>query len=574
MKLLLNSIIKCFFYSQYSNDLLDFDIDNIKSFVKILNKKLLKENFILFIEDLLNKLDKSYISLTKFNNNFYLKKIIKKIKSPNYLLIDNNKIIIDVLKKSSSIEKKFNITSKFNNYDNNILLFNNNKYKLDSYITDDNSYYITKNNKLSLRKFKSYKLLIYVLISNDNDNDNDNDNNESNDNDNNESNDNDNDESNDNNNSKSNGIKKIKMMIKKKEELIKTLDNKIDINKLKIEIKQYNDILLTIKKKLTKKDYINLIKKNYPYYGYLDKYPLEQLKQIYNRKCNNIDIYYDGNNSCYIDSLMVALFNKKNPIIEEILFNASIKDYNNDNLKLIGADIKKELFKLYKKISLQDVNEDINKCINLRKLFQDYITIYRKKVNRKYDKIEWTTSQNDYTDILIFLQIIFNIPDTLKYSRNNIIENRYFLDVFPLDLFLNAYDVLYIKDYYPKYTSTFSYISDDNIERDYTNKIEYLSTPLLFIQFNRIYNDEKLETKIIPILKLKLKENKYPLYLNAILIQQYGTVDFGHYICLYECNNIWYEFDDLKRKNIKIGSFNKILENDNYTRNITGLYYV
>jgi len=568
MKLLLNSIIKCFFYSQYSNNLLDFDIDNIKSVVKILNKKLLKENFILFIEDLLNKLDKSYISLTKFNNNFYLKKIIKKIKSPNYLLIDNNKIIIDVLKKSSSIEKKFNITSKFNNYNNNILLFNNNKYKLDSYITDDNSYYITKNNKLSLRKFKSYKLLIYVLISNDNDNDNDN--NESNDNDN----DNDNDESNDNNNSKSNGIKKIKMIIKKKEELIKTLDNKIDINKLKIEIKQYNDILLTIKKKLTKKDYINLIKKNYPYYGYLDKYPLEQLKQIYNRKCNNIDIYYDGNNSCYIDSLMVALFNKKNPIIEEILFNASIKDYNNDNLKLIGADIKKELFKLYKKISLQDVNEDINKCINLRNLFQDYITIYRKKVNRKYDKIEWTTSQNDYTDILTFLQIIFNIPDTLKYSRNNIIENRYFLDVFPLDLFLNAYDVLYIKDYYPKYASTFSYIGDDNIERNYTNKIEYLSTPLLFIQFNRIYNDEKLETKIIPILKLKLKENKYPLYLNAILIQQYGTVDFGHYICLYECNNIWYEFDDLKRKNIKIGSFNKILENDNYTRNITGLYYV
>jgi hypothetical protein len=271
---------------------------------------------------------------------------------------------------------------------------------------------------------------------------------------------------------------------------------------------------------------------------------------------------------------MVALFNKKNPIIEEILFNASIKDYNNDNLKLIGADIKKELFKLYKKISLQDVNEDINKCINLRKLFQDYITIYRKKVNRKYDKIEWTTSQNDYTDILTFLQIIFNIPDTLKYSRNNIIENRYFLDVFPLDLFLNAYDVLYIKDYYPKYASTFSYIGDDNIEREYTNKIEYLSTPLLFIQFNRIYDGEKLETKIIPILKLKLKENKYPLYLNAILIQQYGTVDFGHYICLYECNNIWYEFDDLKRKNIKIGSFNKILENDNYTRNITGLYYV
>jgi hypothetical protein len=271
---------------------------------------------------------------------------------------------------------------------------------------------------------------------------------------------------------------------------------------------------------------------------------------------------------------MVALFNKRNLIIEEIIFKSSIKDYNNESLYKIGTDIKKELLKLYKKISLQDVNEDINKCVNLRKLFQDYINIYRRKVNKKYDKIEWTNSQNDYTDVLIFLQIIFDIPDTLKYSNNNKIEKRYFLDIFPLDLFINANDVLYVKDYYPKYSSTFSYVDDNDIEREYTNKIEYLSSPLLFIQFNRIYDNEKLDTKIIPVLKLKLKENKTSLYLNAILIQTYGTVNYGHYICLYECNNTWYEFDDLKKKNIKIGSFNKILEDENYTRNITGLYYV
>ena len=101
-----------------------------------------------------------------------------------------------------------------------------------------------------------------------------------------------------------------------------------------------------------------------------------------------------------------------------------------------------------------------------------------------------------------------------------------------------------------------------------------MSTPLLFIQFNRIFDGEKLDTIIIPSLKIKLKNNKYPLYLNAIIIQKYGTVNFGHYICLYECNNIWYEFDDLKRKNIKIGSFDRILDNEDYTRNITGLYYV
>jgi hypothetical protein len=129
-------------------------------------------------------------------------------------------------------------------------------------------------------------------------------------------------------------------------------------------------------------------------------------------------------------------------------------------------------------------------------------------------------------------------------------------------------------NYNKKQNSLYHDSGFNDIESDYTNKIEYLSTPLLFIQFNRIYQHEKLDTKIIPILKLKLKENKFPLYLNAILIQQYGTADSGHYICLYECDNIWYEFNDLKKKNTKIGSFNKILDQEYYTRNITGLYYV
>ena len=556
MKLLLNSIIKCFFTSQYSNKLLDITTDNIKLFLKTINKKLFKENYILFIADMINKLDKTYISIIKFNQNFYLRKFNKKIKAPDYLLIDKDDIMIDFITSSKSIEKKFNITFKFNdNKKNDELLFNGFNYKLDSYIIDDNNYYITKNDKLSLKHIKKYKLLIYVLDTQKKVNTS-------------------NSTSNDSQKKDNNYIKKIKLIIKKKKQQIKELDNKKDINKLKIEIKQYDDILISLKSTLTKKDYITLIKEKYPHYVYLDKYSLEQLKKIYNRKCNNIDIYYDGANSCYIDSLMVALFNKQNLVIEEILLNSSVNHYNNDNLKNIGAEIKIELFKLYKKISLQDVNEDINKCINLRKLFQDYFTIYRKKVNSNYDKIEWTQSQNDYTDVLIFLQIIFNIPDTLKYRINDRYENRYFLDVFPLDILLKAEGVVKIKDYYPKYSNTFSSINNKGIEIEYTDVIEYVSTPLLFIQFNRIFDGEKLDTIIIPSLKLTLKGNKYPLYLNAIIIQQYGTVDFGHYICLYECNNIWYEFDDLKRKNIKIGSFDKILDNEDYTRNITGLYYV
>ena len=66
------------------------------------------------------------------------------------------------------------------------------------------------------------------------------------------------------------------------------------------------------KTKMTKEDYIKIIKKQYPYYVYLNKYKIDELKEISERVCNNIYINYDGYNSCYIDSLMVALFNTKN----------------------------------------------------------------------------------------------------------------------------------------------------------------------------------------------------------------------------------------------------------------------
>lgn len=557
MKQLFTSIIKCIFYSFHSKNIIG-EIE--KNFIKTLNKKLLKENYILFIIDLIKYFDKSVISLTKYNNKFYINKKITN-KRPDYIIINKDDVIIDLITKLPMIEKKYNIKTNIQ-LNNTELIINNSTYILDSYITNDNDNHITKT-KLNLKYIKDYKLLFFILKNDDSYSTSNTENEKKID-----------SSSSNTKNNVDKSIKKIKSIIKNKQDLIKTTNNKKDISKLKLEIKQYTNILLSIKYKLTKKDYITLIKEKYPHYVYLDKYTLDELKEIYNRNCNNIDIYYDGANSCYIDSLLVALFNKKNPIIEDLLFNSPIIDYNNDDLRKIAIDIKKELFKLYRKISHIEVREDINKCINLRKLFQNYINIYIKKINKKFNKINWTTGQNDYTDILTFLQIIFNIPNTLKFRRNNNIEYRFFLDVFPLDLFINNNDILKVKDYYPKYSNTFDYITDNGIQEYYTDNIEYLSTPLLFIQFNRIYYDEKLNTIIIPPLKLKLKENKHPLYLNAILIQQYGSIDSGHYISLYECNNIWYEFNDLNKKNIKIGSFNKILENEDYTRNITGLYYV
>jgi hypothetical protein len=356
---------------------------------------------------------------------------------------------------------------------------------------------------------------------------------------------------------------------------------------IKHHIKLLQTMLITLKtekpktekpKTLAKSDYIELIKKEYPYYIYLNNYTIMQLKQIYNRVCNNIFISYDGNNSCYIDSLFVALFNTKNDLIQQIILKSPLNRYDNcPSLLTIGEEIREDLIQLYNTISSQKRNSRMMECRSLRLLLQKYYNNYKKYVNPKYDKIEWTKTQNDYMDILTFLAIIFNIPNIIKYKINNRIENRYFVDSFSIDNLMMK-DVLYVKDYYPKYTSIIEldteYYNEDTgkMLKTHTDNIEYLSAPFLFIQFNRKYINYKIDTKVIPELKLKLKENSVSLYLNSIIIH-HGSQHGGHYICLYECKGIWYKFDDLASSVSLIGKFENILEDDNYTRNISGLFY-
>jgi len=237
-----------------------------------------------------------------------------------------------------------------------------------------------------------------------------------------------------------------------------------------------------------------------------------------------------------------------------------------------GNKIREELISIYEIISSQKEQSQKKECKNFRLLLQQYYKKYKKYVNKKYDTIEWTRTQNDYADILTFLPVIFDIPNTLKYKLNDRIEYKYFVDLFSLDELLVT-DKIYIKDFYPKYKKTFESENEYGEIQTFTKTIECLAAPFLFILFNRILLSEKILTRIIPSLKLKLKENKHNLYLNSIIIHR-GSKDSGHYTCLYECKGIWYEYDDLNIKNRKIiGTFENIIKNDDYAENISGLLY-
>ena len=459
-------------------------------------------------------------------NNFYLTSCCDDIadklsvRNPAYIIIDNYNQLTPI-KYISQIEyilniRNYNISLKKNN-DGSIIY--DDKYKYEIYAINDNN-------------------IIYKIIY------------------------------------KTDNIIKNTSLRMSKKKFLKTkeeLNEYIDVIKKSKKNKEIAEQLLKIKKhlnvkKLTKADYVKIVKKIYPYYTNLTKYNIDKLKSICENECNSIKLHYE-NNSCFIDSLFVALFNSKNPFVEKFLLNSPLNSRENKNdEKLIsyGNQIRAEMKILNYRISS---NITTNTCTSLRLAFKNYYDRYKEKINPNFHKIEWLKSQNDFGEIIQLLELIFAYDPILKFSMNKRIENRSFFDINNyIDVFNN--DIIFIKDYYPKYTKIIEL--DNGTIRKETD--EYLAAPILLIQINRIIDYVKQDAKIIPELKLKLKEND--LYLNSIIIH-FGNETNGHYICLYECKGIWYEFDDMKGKSEMInGGFKAIIGNSRYTQNIVGLFYI
>lgn len=297
--------------------------------------------------------------------------------------------------------------------------------------------------------------------------------------------------------------------------------------------------------------------------------------------CKNIFIKW-SNNSCYIDSLLVALFNKKNKKIEELLFKSKINDYGFVKLNILGYKIRKELLKIYKIITNQLLLTSKYTCTDLRVLLEKYYK-YLIKINELIiDKNDnWLYSQLDIYDFFELLIKIFKISDNILKIRdgNNVIYSN-LKSLIPIDFIYNKKE-LKIKDIYPKYIHKYK-LDKDNIYIDkngnkqlyYIKKYEILKGDIIFISIYRNIGETiKNDIKIIPCDVIKLKENTFNLYLSAILIHYGSKTNNGHYITLYKCNDMWYEYNDLEKNITFIGKLRNINKNSEYTKNIIGLIY-
>jgi hypothetical protein len=265
------------------------------------------------------------------------------------------------------------------------------------------------------------------------------------------------------------------------------------------------------------------------------------------------------NNSCYIDSILIALFHNKNIDI----LNYPLIIYKNDKLNLLTKKINNELINLFEIIYKRKKH---NTCSILRKTINNfYNKLIKFNPNKQIiDKNEnWTNSQLDIFDFLNLFQNIYNIPDDLKFKEGNNINYSNFIFNIPTDLIINK-KKLYINKILPSF----------NIKNNKKIfKTTLLKSDKLFLNIYRNIETFKLDTKIIPAKILKLPDNSFNLYLTSIIIH-YGNHHSGHYICLYKSNNKWFEYNDLNNSPIYIGNLNKIIQNNNYISNIVGLLYI
>jgi hypothetical protein len=323
--------------------------------------------------------------------------------------------------------------------------------------------------------------------------------------------------------------------------------------------------------------------------------------------CKRIAIMNERN-SCYLDSLMVSLFHHNNDILKRIMLNSSINYSQHKNLKRSAEEILAELKKIQSFINDDRLDKSEQTCKHFRKLLDNYQKEYgRTFPNRNLEDNNWVTRQSEPIQLIQFLNVMFNFPDTTvthnkkwgslytnltkdkidsikKTStplRLNEIKST-FIDNIPIDE-LYGKDKLYIRDYYPVKTVTNEYkgsdawVVDNMRYKTAIEQIEIMSAPVLFIHINRLIDLgdslEKLETKIIPESRITMKSGTI-LKLQSIIIH-WGTDAGGHYTCLYKCNHTWYEYDDLQSKSNTIGSLQDVAnyKHGTYLKNCTDLVY-
>ena len=279
---------------------------------------------------------------------------------------------------------------------------------------------------------------------------------------------------------------------------------------------------------------------------------------------------YNGRNSCYLDSAMVALFHRKSKYLSRHIVNAI-----NVSPEIITAhnDIKRVIDKV-QRIFLNKKVEAPMTCENIRKHFAGP---YFQDISEQLG-VEWLSSQDDPVHVLKVLEFMYDIPKSVIYNETSRTVKRPRSIKGEIDSWMIYPDQIADRK---KFSELFPSRTDD----DTGSKTWLKSAKVMYVTLIRVRHvmkrgqvvEEKLYDPLVPDEYIQISDKHRRLELVSILIHS-GDAHGGHYTALLKLKEgLWVYYDDMAHKVQFAGSsLAQALRFDSgfAKKNSTGLVYI
>ena len=269
----------------------------------------------------------------------------------------------------------------------------------------------------------------------------------------------------------------------------------------------------------------------------------------------------DGRNSCYMDSILWALFHSNNnPFYKKLLESGENLKFSRDNSIEKCRDLNhlKRLFVSFYN-TIHGDEEDFRCVKEIRNYFQDCIYESRE---RKYPSNYWTVNQQSS------IEVLDKIVDMYQFQPGNFValDKKIYRNNKSSYVSTNTLTMSIPKYYWEldqKITveveeRTIRFIGDverldepfmpiDSQESFNTKQVEFIFTnpEMLFIDIKRFAYDPYSDQFVKNNNPIEILYQIGDLELVSIVVHSGKSLNSGHYICYYKCNSEWYLMDDL-----------------------------
>lgn len=274
---------------------------------------------------------------------------------------------------------------------------------------------------------------------------------------------------------------------------------------------------------------------------------------------------YDGANSCYIDSLLTALFLgapvQKKGWVESVF------------LRMKKSPLMPKLQEIYTQMHMGGLGSEGNRRGRSSAFMA---TELRKTMQRVFPHGEWRRTQNDPNEVLELLDIPADMKVELTLRDKTKRQEKWPINTLPVEIDrLRAFEekgrAFNVKRLFPKSKQSGTGI-----------RVRVLATPSLYVPVFRAYwqstnKEKKLYTPVIAPATLSFGGDE-ELKLRALIIHNGRSTSSGHYTAVLRLGGKgpWVLYDDMEAEVEVIGpSLADVWAWDDgyFSRNVAGIFY-